>query len=88
MAPFIIHASGRSCRRLMRVRTGAPVTNSTASPASFSRSMRMGCACAPTALTLNTESAPEASSNSTLARMSSAVRSGEVGCRIITASGR
>ena len=59
MAPFITHAGGRSCRRLMRWRTGSPVTNSTAWPSSSTRSMRIGCACAGTSLTLTTESAPD-----------------------------
>ena len=71
----------------MRLRTGSPLTNSTAWPALSTRNVRMGWECGGTSLTLTTESAPDRSSSATAAVMSSGVRSGDVGCRIITASG-
>ena len=86
MAPFITHAGCMSWRRLMRLRTGSPVANNTASSNAFSRKVRDGWLWAGTSLTLSTESAPVDSSSATTAPMSADVRSGEVGCRIITAS--
>ena len=51
---------------------------------SSTRSMRIGCACAHTSLTLTTESAPDSSSMRERRVDVGGRRSGEVGCRVIT----
>ena len=79
----------RSCRRLIRLRTGSPVTNSVASlpVVDAQHAHRMGVR-GHLADAQRPNRRPMFEQLERWRECRSAVRSGEVGCRIITASGR